>query len=101
MLFASRRSSTWDFVSLALLLEEPDHLYCRPSLRGLCLLHAQIWADCGNCGLWHLGSRPCAQIAQQFQLLAVASGIDRLCRGRRGPTMVPMVLRVRRGPRPE
>src|ERR1700722_11405774 len=31
MLFASMPVLNWDFVSLALLFREPDHLYCRPS----------------------------------------------------------------------
>src|SRR4029077_16747034 len=60
------------YVNLGLLVLSPDPLYCRACWLGLCLLHAEIWTDCSDCGFWDPCSRPVAPIACQRSCLDLA-----------------------------
>src|SRR5882724_9612493 len=87
------------FVILALQLAVPDHLYCRPSGFGLCLLHAQIWADSSDTGRGNLGLGPVAPRNRKSGHLALASGDSAIDRRKRAAPMVPL-RRIRAGESP-
>src|SRR5713226_6200799 len=78
------------FVILALQLTLPDHLYCRPSRFGLCLLHAQIWADSSDSGRGDLRYGPISPPNRKSGHLAMASGDSSIDRRKRASPLEPL-----------
>jgi len=67
MLLAQLPVLNMGFCELSIALSRPDHLYCRPSGSGFCLLHAHNSGLIGsNSGLWSLRADLLLRIAHQF-----------------------------------